>query len=371
MPPVPAACQPIAAEIADLKDQDAQLRAQLSTLTGAQAWAVMAQIAIGRDTLKEKQAELDACVVAHTATLQGELVVIDVGPPPAAPSRIVRILNMTGATSQVATCAVQSDTTFSFAGQLPATVAFTVNTTGDPDIVGVDFRTEVMPAANVPPSPLRIEIVLGPLARFKPEDIFFFWGALPPQALGNGRIPIATGGLYGSAFVTSLRTTLQDQALIGSVGGHVKAEGPTHPNEPSIEAPFSGGVRFRIVPRGDPTEVQIGTFARILPFVDLVFVDDWLQLAGPSGTGVALFGLDSQIQGGIRQIVSNSFHLGFNSLFRRHIPEAFALKFSPNGVTSSVRRLSISADGIEFQPVLGCFGTTLSTFVPPVVPPPV
>jgi len=33
-------------------------------------------------------------------------------------------------------------------------------------------------------------------------------------------------------------------------------------------------------------------------------------------------------------------------------------------------QLAIDASGISFQPVLGAIGTTLSTFVPPVIPPP-
>jgi hypothetical protein len=64
MPPIPTACQPIADEVSDLEARDSQLRAQLSTLTGAEAWAVLAQIASGRQTLEAKQAELEACIQA-------------------------------------------------------------------------------------------------------------------------------------------------------------------------------------------------------------------------------------------------------------------------------------------------------------------
>jgi hypothetical protein len=108
-------------------------------LTGEQAWAVLTDIATGRQTLEEKQAELTACIQANTAALQGQLVVINVGPPASAVSRMVGILDAAAdIPAQVATLAVQADS-FSFAGQLPQSVALTVSTAGDPDILGPDF----------------------------------------------------------------------------------------------------------------------------------------------------------------------------------------------------------------------------------------
>jgi hypothetical protein len=88
MPPVPTVCQPIADEISALEAQDSQLRTQLSTLTGADALAVLSQIASGRETLEAKKAELEACILANTAALQGQVVVIGVGPPTSAESRV-------------------------------------------------------------------------------------------------------------------------------------------------------------------------------------------------------------------------------------------------------------------------------------------
>jgi hypothetical protein len=130
MPPVPTVCQPIADEISALEAQDSQLRTQLSTLTGADALAVLSQIASGRETLEAKKAELEACILANTAALQGQVVVIGVGPPTSAESRAVGIIDPQGKTPiQVATVPVQADP-FSFAGQLPPNLALTVTTAG-------------------------------------------------------------------------------------------------------------------------------------------------------------------------------------------------------------------------------------------------
>jgi hypothetical protein len=57
---------------------------------------------------------------------------------------------------------------FAFTGPLPATFGLTVATTGDPTILGPDFRSASLTAASLPPEgAVRVEFVLGPLVRFE------------------------------------------------------------------------------------------------------------------------------------------------------------------------------------------------------------
>jgi hypothetical protein len=52
------------------------------------------------------------------------------------------------------------------------------------------------------------------------------------------------------------------------------------------------------------------------------------------------------------------------------IHAAFALATLPPGVTVSLRRVEIAHTALRLQPILGTLGDTLSTFVPPAIPPP-
>jgi hypothetical protein len=62
------------------------------------------------------------------------------------------------------------------------------------------------------------------------------------------------------------------------------------------------------------------------------------------------------------------------AVLRAELPAAIgrAVVFGspPPDVIVSVRRLSIDATALQFQPVLGVIGTTLSTFAPPPIAPP-
>jgi hypothetical protein len=117
-------------------------------------------------------------------------------------------------------------------------------------------------------------------------------------------------------------------------------------------------VRYCLIPNGNP---------KAAPLIDPVFVDEWINV--PGSPGAALYGLEPQIQSKLREYFEYQIWTRLNTLVPVAICAALALPHLPPEVSIAIRRVSIKDSAIEFQPTLGCIGTALSTFVPPVVPP--
>jgi hypothetical protein len=161
MSSVPAQCQSLADSVATLEATDQTLRNQLASQTGPAAWSTLAQIGENRLQLSGQRVALAACVSAHTAALQGNLVVMDVTagevPPP---SQMAHLFDLTANPAQRDSAPVTSNF-FAFNGPLPGKFGISVVTGGDPSVVGPDFRSVSLQAASVA-GPLRVEVLLCP-----------------------------------------------------------------------------------------------------------------------------------------------------------------------------------------------------------------
>jgi len=350
--PVPQACQPIADQITVLEAQEQQLRAQLPNLVGEAAWAALANLGQLRQQLDQAHAALDECIRANSAALQATVAVIDVGPAGAAPARIASLWEITPAGPTQRETATVNGGAFAFTGPLPAAFGLTVATTGDPTILGPDFRSPSLTAASLPPEgAVRIEFVLGPLVRFEQSDLARLAAAFPPTPAH-----ISAGAVVADLSVTAVEAALTDGGIVARASGQVeiRALGVVD------RGPFSASGTLRVVPTAAPG---------VLDLVDLVTVSDvQVQLPGIAGTFV------DTILPLIRGMLSNLLIDQLRAVLRAELPTAingaFVLAGLPPDVVVSIRRLSITASAIEFQPALGALGTTLSTFTPPAIPPP-
>jgi hypothetical protein len=352
VPAVPEGCQPLASEVTALEAADEALRAQLATLSGAAAWAALAQLGEGRVNLARKQADLAACVATNSAALQGTLVLIDLGPPSAnPPTRSASLWAMApGAPSQIATSPVQANA-FSFAGPLPGALGIAVTTTGEADVLGPDFRSAVIPAASLPQGTVRVEVVLGPLVRIEQADVSRWAAAFPPTSRH-----VDTGPLSVDVSITGADATLATGGIAGRLSGQVVISSPLGGSSGS----FVASATVSLVPSAAPDAIDL---------CDLVTIQNMdVQVAGIPGQALSLaLGairplLDAALSGHLREIISRELPTA--------ITGALVLPGLPPGVTTSIRRLAVDPTAIVFQPVLGALGTVLSTFVPPPIPPP-
>ena len=343
MPPVPAACQQLDNDVNALVQDDQQLRTTLAGLTGAAAWTVLAQIADVRQQLAGKRAELDACVLANSAAVQANLVVMDVAAAAPAPAtRVAQLWDVGPAKPTTVETAPVAGDSIALNGPLPAIYAVTVSTTGDPDVIGPDFRSSALPPAA---PPTRIEVLLGPIVRISCAELETALTALLPSATqidaGGKRIDLnlLTGSVAGAP--GRLTATLGGQATASAFGLQ--------------NVPFSGTVSLGLVPSSAPAMADA---------VDLVKVED---------VGLSMPGFFGAVASLILPFMKSSIE-GFatdqlRAILRAEVPKAvqagFVLAGFPLDVTLSLRKVSLAADGIAFQPALGAVGTTLSTFTPP------
>ena len=353
MPPVPQACQPIADDVASLESQEQQLRAQLATLTGAAAWAALAQLGQVRQQLVRRRADLDACVRDNSAALMATLVVIDVGPASPTQTRVATLweITPTGATRRE-NAAVNADS-FSFVGPLPATFGVTVPTGGEAMILGPDFRTGQLTTAALPaPDAVRAEVVLGPLVRLEPSDLARLASTFTPTTSH-----IESGPVEADLSTTSVSAELMHGAVVVRATGQVDVRTVFGLGD---RGAFAASATLRLVPSSAPGSTDL---------VDLLKVSDVLvQLPGLAGQ------LVDQVLPLIRNFLEDLLSTQLRNLLRTELPAAvsrsFLLAGLPPDVVLSIRRLSIEPSALEFQPTLSALGTALSTFTPPAVPPP-
>jgi len=348
MPPVPPACQPIANDVTALETNDAQLVASLKTLTGAAAWTVLAQLADGRQQLVAKRAQLDACVLANSAALQANVVTIDLGAsPPTSQSRSVQMWDMTAPVPVLRESAAVVGDSIAIKGPLPASFGLTVITIGDPDVLGPDFRSQVLAGAT---PPTRLEVLLGPMIRISRSSLEASLGTVLPYVT-----QIDASGHRIDLAVSTGRLATTPGRLTAIFSGQASA-----PSFGFQNIPFSSTVNIGLVPSSAPA---------IADAVDLVRVED-ISLDMPGLLGA----LASLAIPSIRTFVEGFATDQLRTILRIAVPnavqEGFALAGLPADVNLSIRKIAIDGDGILFEPALGAVGTTLSTFAPTNIPPP-
>lgn len=355
MPPLPQECQALAAEIAALGTSDQNLRAQLATLVGAEAWAALAQLGQTRSDLSQKQAQLNTCIRNHSAAFQANLVVMDLksdGAPQ--PTRVAHLWEIAPTGTVQRDASAVSSNAFSFAGPLPAQLGISVMTTGVADVVGPDFRSPPIAASALTgPGPVRIEVVLGPQVRIEAADL----SRLIASAFTPMSNQVELPGASANVSIVTADAKLLAGGIIGSVNGQIEIRDPLG----SISRlPFSGSATLSLVPSAVPGSIDLCDVITVIdPVVDV-----------PGLSGTLLSAILAAVRGWVSEVLTNQLR----QIVRRELPAAVAMTFVlsnlPTDVTVSVRRLQIDPSAITFQPALGAFGTTLSTFHSPVIPPP-
>ena len=353
MPPVPPACQPLADEVSALETQEVQLRAQAASLTGAAAWAALATLGELRARLEERRARLAECVSDNSAALQATLAVIDVGPGGAQHTRVAHLWNITAAGSGQQGASNLTGGAFSFAGPLPPTFGLTVATTDDPTVLGPDFRSPSLTAAALAdPTAVRVEVVLGPMVRLAQSDVARLTAAFNPTSSHVG-----AGAVEVDVSVTHIVATLITGAIVARADGLVSYRTLMGALD---DSPFSASVTLHLAPVAAPGAVDL---------LDLWKASE-VDVQMPGVAGILINSILPLVRGYVDGLLVEQLRALLRSALPAVVNRSFALTSLPADAVVSVRKLSIDASAIEFQPTLSAVGTTLSTFTPTAIPPP-
>jgi hypothetical protein len=382
MAPVPAPCSALADEVAALEAEERSLRATLANLSGFTAWATLFRLSRIPDDLDKFRQSLRGCIEIAEADhlLPGELLVMDltgVDPTAAAANRIVQLWEVTSSGATVRDPAGNvCGTWFPINRQLPQQFGITVLNT---DLAGLqaaaldamadvpcDFRSAPIPSTAVPSGgPLRVEVALGPQLRLTADQVTaWVIDAFTPHSQ-----PLAAGGVDAVVSTTGARASLINNGIRGTVFGSVSFPGT--PLLGALTVPFSIGVGASVrVPvavarDGPPPSVSTPPLGQIVEVAPLGPPD--IQLTGDLGP------LATLVSNALAAFVTDLVMTQLRQIVQRELPQAvaraLALPALPAGVTLTIRQLSINPREILFQPTLGGFGTTLSTFTAPPIPP--
>ena len=352
-------CQPLADAVTQAEQQEAALREQAAAETGAAAWVTLEQLGSLRADLAAKQQALAACVSANTAAFTGELVSIETRSQPPAEQTVLQMWDPAAPATPTGQTQPQGNA-FGFPAPVPDRKAVTVSATvaGAPAGQGFDFRSGELPAGT---TDLRIELLHLPHVHLDAAALSK-WGKQVQVPFGpiasGGPNPVLTG-LLGS--ITGVDVALAaDQLTLTAHGTVAAAQGgilplPTTPTPVAVAFPVT--VHPDVNPVGDPTQP--------------------LRVSIP-GTGVTI--MDGGLFGGLASAFA-PFLLGFlsdqistqatdwlNEQVPTVVAAAFALQQLPDGAHASLRSVSISADGITLDAVLGATGTVLTSYSPKTAP---
>jgi hypothetical protein len=199
--------------------------------------------------------------------------------------------------------------------------------------------------------PLRIEVVIGPVVRLVPADLARVAAAFQPTSSQLGG-----SGVQADVSVAHVDATLTDAGIVARASGQVTVTTLWVPQQGS----FSASATLRAVPSTVPGTADV---------LDLVTVAD-LQLQLPGFAGGLADAILPLIRGFLTDLLADQVRAVLRTEVPAAIGRAFVLGALPPDVIVSMRRLSIDATALQFQPVLGVIGTTLSTFAPPPIAPP-
>jgi hypothetical protein len=353
MPPVPQECQTIADELTALQTTDQNLRNQLAGQTGATAWATLAQLGQTRQQITQKTADLQACIQAHSAALQANLVIIDLTNPAGPPAaRTAHLWEISAAAATLRDTSSVNANFFSFAGPFPAQFGISVVTTGAPNVIGPDFLSASLTPAGVN-GPLRIEVVLAPVVQLSGADLSQFLSA----SFAPGQQQVQLPSVSGMLSVESVAAQLAQGAVNVTCEGTVLVATPLVPKG---RFPFSASVSLAVTPTLSPGGADVADLTSV--------TDPKIQLSNNAPTLVSLVlpTMSSFVVG----LFADQLRKAIRKLFPSLVAKALALPNFPDGVTIAVRQLQITPNAVSFQPALGAIGTTLSTFNPPAIPAP-
>jgi len=395
MAPVPAACSALADQVAALEAEERSLRAALASLSGFAAWATLVRLSRVQDDLDNRfRPALRECIELGPLAdrlFPGELLVMDgncVDSSAAAGDRVVQLWEVTSSGATVsdrhpATTVTGTwfpihrpeDASMPLPQQFGITVLSTdldgllaaaLDATAD---VPCDFRSAPISSTAVPSGgPLRVEVALGPQLRFTEAQVTaWVIEAFPPHSQ-----TLSAGGVDAVVSMTGAGASLINSGVRGTVMGSVSF--PGNPLLGALTVPFSIGVgasvraSVAVARGGPPPNVSIPPLGQIVEVVPLGPPEIHL-----SGDLSQLGALATLVSGPLGAFVTDLVMSQLRQIMERELPKAvahaFALPALPAGVTLTIRQLSITPWEIFFQPTLGGFGTVLSTFTPPPMPP--
>lgn len=352
MPPIPEACQGLSDEVTALEATDASLRGKLATLVGADAWAALVQSGQNRIDLEQKRSDLSTCVRQHSAAVQANFVLMDLRPSANEANRVATLWQVgQSGLAQLETTPISSNL-FSFKGPLPPQFAITILTTGEGEVGGPDFRSSTLVLSEVGTTPVRVEVVLSPQVHIQAADL----SRLIASSFSRIDKHIDTGGIFSADLsVLTADATLKPGGVEVQVTGQIEVHQPLSPSQIN---PFIASATLSIAPTATPASMDIFEVIRV-------------SEAKIEVTGNTLFAaVLSSVRGFVTDLLVAQLQNAIGHQLSAAISRRLLLATMPEGVTLSLRKLQIDPTSITFQPALGAVGTALSTFRPPVIPPP-
>lgn len=356
MPPIPEACESLAAEVAALEAADAALRAELTSLSGAPAWRALTRLGEGRADLRRKRAALEACIQQHSAALQANLVIIDsTASSEGTVSRAGHLWEVTPTSSILRETNQVQGNTFAFVGPLPASFGISVTTNGTPDVLGPDFRSATLTQSDVSPgAATRVEVVLGPEMRIDAAEVSRLASEFKPV---SQVVTIAGAGVSAEIAIAAANAALESNAIVGRLSGEVTIRSAIGGTQ---RGPFSASAKLRLIP---------SAAAGVSDVFDLVSVSD-MAVEAPGQLGQFFAAILPMIRAALTEQLTRHMRDVIREEITKIVTRALVLPDLPAGVTLSIRRLTIGPDAVVFQAAFGALGTSLSTFTPSEIPPP-
>lgn len=350
MPPaeVHPDCQQHANDVAKYEGEVTRLRNELQSLTGAAAWQTRAKLGQASQALAAAEAELTACNASHAAALQATLVVMDVDPAarPETQGRAAQLWQLGTASGFLEETAVQNSL-IGFRTAPPEVFGINVTTTGAGEVSGPDFRGGPISVQDLADANRRIEVVLGPEIHLDAAAI-----AARLQKPPAWTQTVDLGAVKASVTVTAARATLDAGSIGGELSGLVTL---TSFGGTSTTNGFTAGATVRLMPSTKPGLADI---------CDLVTVSD-LFVTIPGMPGQYLNALLPVVRPLLNEQLAHHVRTAAMEELHRLVKRELVLPDPlPAGVTVSIRRLTVNASGITFQPALGALGTTLSQLPP-------
>jgi hypothetical protein len=352
MPAIPSACQALADQAAALAAQYAERANEASTLVGEEAWAALASLGALRDQLAQARSALDECVRTHSAALTGTVAVLDAGIGISDAARTATLWDVSNEGAVARQSATVQAGAFGFAGPLPARAAITLQPSASPQTTGLDFRSGELASPLAGQTP-RIEIAVLPELTILSDEVREW--ATSFQQISQS---LAAGPASIQATLTALTVTFSSGALTASVTGSLT--GTLAGTVPIPSNPFAASVSLVLVPSVAPQSAEVVS-------VSLAGANP-ISLAAPGIIGAAFASLSSLVSPFVGESIRTSVASWIEETLPQRVATRLALSQLPAGTRVSLRRLSIEQGGITLQPVVGAFGTTLSTFKPEPLP---
>jgi hypothetical protein len=339
--------------MAALVAQEQARLAALAALDGVAKWQAMLDLGTIRQQIAEQQKLLAECEKQHAEDITAEVVVFDL-PANSGPNRIARTWQLTPTGQAVKQTTTVADGKASFPTILRSSLqsfGITIEQTDQTGVNGPDFRSGPLPSTvqeNVPDPLSRIEIVI--------LEPIVLTGDLLSQAPQPLPITLSLpGGTIGdvSISVTSLQVQTQNGEILLTATGTASTQAKW-PLVSPVNSPFTFSQRLHISPSfGMAPSVILEATAGTSPLLVIPgLVGSIVQFLTPL---LASNLLDRTVQ---------PLALLLNQVLMNRVTSSLGIAALPSGAMLSIRQLTADGDSLTVTPVLGCFGTVLSTFQP-------